>query len=64
MTDLKATHEIHDRRKSRNYGVAAVLLAFVALMFGLSVVKVQNVGATEGFDHVVRPQMVPVEGDQ
>ncbi len=64
MTELKATHEIHERRKSRNVGVALALLAFVALMFGLSVVKVTNVGATQGFDHVVRPEMVPVENSQ
>ena len=64
MTELKATHELHERRKSRNVGVGLALLAFVALMFGLSVVKVTNLGATQGFDHVVRPEMLPAEDSQ
>ncbi len=61
MTELKATHELHERRKSRNVGVGLALLAFVVLMFGLSMVKVMNLGATQGFDHVVRPEMLPAE---
>ena len=56
---LKAEHEIHARRRSRNVGVGVVLVGFVALMFALSVVKITNLGgAVEGFDHVVRPAMV------
>jgi len=55
---IRATHEIHDRRFSRNRGVALALLAFIALMFGLTVVKVQNAGPVEGFDHVVRPELL------
>lgn len=55
---IKATHELHERRASRNFGVGLVLLAFVAIMFGLTMVKVKNVGATQGFDHVVRPELL------
>lgn len=33
-------HEIHKRRFGRNLGVALVLVAFVALLMGLTVVKV------------------------
>jgi len=33
-------HEIHTRRFGRNLGVAAVLLGLVAIVFGLTVVKV------------------------
>lgn len=33
-------HELHKRRFSRNLGVALVLAAFVALLMGLTVVKV------------------------
>lgn len=55
---IRATHEIHDRRFSRNRGVALALLAFIALMFGLTVVKVQNAGPVQGFDHVVRPELL------
>lgn len=55
---IRATHEIHDRRFSRNRGVGLVLVAFIAIVFGLTVVKVQNIGLTEGFDHVVRPELI------
>ena len=55
---IRATHELHERRGSRNRGVGLVLLVFVAIMFGLTVVKVQTIGATQGFDHVVRPEMI------
>lgn len=40
-------HELHKRRLGRNVGLGIVLLAFVALVFGLTVVKVLNMGQTE-----------------
>ncbi len=58
---IKAEHEIHARRKSRNIGVGLVLVGFIAVVFGLTVVKVQQIGAVQGFDHVVRPELVPDE---
>ncbi|CUJ89430.1 hypothetical protein Q8W37_01400 [Shimia thalassica] len=33
-------HELHGRRFGRNLGVALVLLAFIAIVFGLTVAKV------------------------
>lgn len=54
---IRVLHEIHARRKSRNVGLGLVLAGFVAVVFGLTVVKVQTLGATEGFDHVVRPEL-------
>ena len=33
-------HELHRRRFGRNLGVGLVLAAFIALIFGLTVVKV------------------------
>lgn len=35
-------HEIHSRRFGRNLGLGLVLAAFVALVFGLTVVKVSR----------------------
>ena len=58
---IKAEHEIHARRKSRNIGVGLVLVGFIAVVFGLTVVKVQQIGAVQGFDHAVRPEMIPDE---
>ena len=55
---LKAEHEIHKRRFSRNMGVGLALVGFAALMFGLSVVKVKSIGAVQGFDHVLRPELL------
>ncbi|APX89364.1 hypothetical protein BV394_06230 [Brevirhabdus pacifica] len=50
-------HELHQRRFGRNLWVGACLLGFVAIVFGLTVVKVTRDGPIEGFDHTVRPQM-------
>lgn len=39
---FRVTHELHRRRFSRNLGVGLVLAAFIALIFGLTVVKVST----------------------
>lgn len=41
---LKVEHELHGRRKGRNTGLLVVLLLFVAMIFGLTVVKVMTLG--------------------
>ena len=58
---LNAEHEIHRRRRSRNVGLAVVLVAFVALVFGLTVVKVQEGDMMEAFDHQPRVSITPPE---
>ena len=55
---LKAEHEIHRRRSGRNIGIGLLLVGFVAIIFGLTVVKVQHLGAIQAFDHVVRPELI------
>ncbi|SFS22014.1 hypothetical protein [Yoonia litorea] len=62
---LQVEHEMHERRKGRNYGVGIILISFIAIIFGLTVVKVIQLGDAaqfERFDHVARPQLVPEEG--
>lgn len=62
---LQVEHEIHQRRKGRNYGVGLLLAGFIAIIFGLTVVKVLQLGDVaqfEKFDHVARPQIIPEEG--
>ena len=62
---IEVEHEIHTRRKGRNYGVGLLLIGFIAIVFGLTVVKVLQLGDAgqfERFDHVARPQIVPEEG--
>ena len=62
MSDIKATHELHQRRLSRNVGVGLTLVALIAVVFGLTVVKVTRGDPMQGFDHAVRPEMEPVAG--
>ena len=57
--EIKATQDIHKRRFSRNLGVGLTLAAMVAIVFGLTVVKVKRGDPMQGFDHTVRPEMAP-----
>ena len=62
---LQVEHELHERRKGRNYGIGLILGGFIAIIFGLTVVKVIQLGdggKFEKFDHVARPQIIPEEG--
>nr|WP_299648452.1 hypothetical protein [uncultured Jannaschia sp.] len=54
-------HELHGRRRSRNFGLLGVLLAFIVIIFGVTVVKIRTGGFSEGFDHVARPSALPAE---
>lgn len=61
---IKVEHEIHERRRGRNTGVGLLLIGFIGIIFGLTVVKVLELGEAnqfERFDHVARPQIVPQE---
>lgn len=58
---LSREHEIFRRRRSRNVGLGLVLAAFVALVFGLTVVKVQHGDSMEAFDHQTRVSILPRE---
>jgi hypothetical protein len=55
---IKATHDLHQRRLSRNLGVALALLGFAAVVFGLTVAKIQTGASMQAFDHSVRPELV------
>ncbi|MEN8895583.1 MAG: hypothetical protein ABF248_05775 [Yoonia sp.] len=62
---IKVEHEMHQRRKGRNFGVGLLLGAFIGIVFALTVVKVLQLGDArqfENFDHVARPAIVPDEG--
>ena len=41
---LRREHELHTRRKGRNVGVGLLLASFIALIFSLTFVKVQQEG--------------------
>ena len=59
---LGRDHELHQRRFGRNLGLGLVLAGFVAIIFGLTVVKVSNGDMMEGYDHQPRTSLLPVEG--
>lgn len=58
---IRAEHEIHTRRKSRNIGLGLTLVGLVAVVFGLTVVKVTRGDPMQAFDHVARPEMEAVK---
>ena len=61
---IRVEHELHTRRRGRNTGVGLLLVGFIAIVFGLTVVKVlqlDDIRQFETFDHVARPQIIPQE---
>jgi hypothetical protein len=53
MTD----EEIHARRKKNNLMLGLVLVAFVVLVFSITVAKMMGGATLEAYDHVRRPQL-------
>ncbi len=61
---IRVEHELHHRRRGRNYGLGLLLAALIAIVFGLTIVKVIALGSADkfqGYDHVVQPQLAPSE---
>ena len=56
-------HELHHRRAGRNLGLLVALLALVAIVFGLAMVKIRQGGMLEAFDHQPRASMLPRDPD-
>lgn len=56
---LARDHELHRRRFGRNLGVGLVLLAFILLIFGLTIAKISGGGTVQAFDHTYRPALDP-----
>ncbi|WP_209426334.1 hypothetical protein [Pararhodobacter sp. SW119] len=61
---LARDHELHRRRFGRNLGVALTLVAFIALVFGLTIAKVSGGGTVQAFDHTYRPALDPAIGGE
>ncbi len=49
------------RRNRNNLVIGAVLLAFVALVFSITVAKMMGGASMEAFDHTVRPSLEKTE---
>ena len=57
--------DLHRRRIGRNTGVALSLVAFAAVIFGITLAKISGGGMMEGFDHQPRASVLPpVEAGQ
>ena len=54
-------HELHTRRFGRNLGLGLVLGAFVVLVFGLTIAKVQRGDPMQAYDHQPRVDLLPPE---
>uniref|UniRef100_UPI0040472131 hypothetical protein n=1 Tax=Yoonia sp. TaxID=2212373 RepID=UPI0040472131 len=62
---IHVEHEIHQRRKGRNFGILGLLAGMIAIVFVLTIVKAVELGDAsklEAFDRVVRPAIIPQEG--
>ncbi|MCV6595798.1 MAG: hypothetical protein OIF40_01765 [Mangrovicoccus sp.] len=57
----RTTHELHHRRWGRNLGLGVVLIAFVAIVFGLTIAKVTTGADLQAYDHVARPALIEAE---
>jgi hypothetical protein len=55
---FRPDHQLHQRRFSRNLGLALSLVAFVVIVMGLTVVKVSRGDMMQAFDHAVRPELM------
>ena len=55
---MKVESDVHIRRRGCNFGVLAVLLGFIVIIFMITVVKVREGGFSQAFDHVLRPELI------
>jgi hypothetical protein len=56
---ITETHELHQRRFGRNLGVALCLVAFIVVVFGLTIAKIREGASMEAFDHQPRVSVTP-----
>tara|TARA_B100000767_G_scaffold67735_1_gene64226 strand:- start:739 stop:948 length:210 start_codon:yes stop_codon:yes gene_type:complete len=53
-------HPQHKKRQRSNIIIGCLLLSFVVLVFGVTVVKMSNGAMLEAFDHSYRISVTPV----
>lgn len=56
---LRVEHELHRRRASRNLGLLVVLALFAALVFGLTIAKVESGDSMKAWDHHLDNALLP-----
>ena len=55
---IKPKHKIYELKFSSNIGLGLILIGFVVLVFSVTIVKLSTGQSMQGFDHVLRPEMV------
>ena len=55
---IKPRHKIYKAKNSSNIGLGLILTGFVVLVFSVTIVKLSTGQSMQGFDHVLRPEMV------
>lgn len=58
---IQVEHDLHRRRRSRNLGVGLLLALFIGIVFGLTVVKVTELGERQGFGREAAGVVLPGE---
>jgi hypothetical protein len=62
---FRPDHELHRRRLGRNLGVGGVLIAFVLLVFGMTIEKVKTGTPGEAMlGETTAPSMAPASGSE
>ena len=60
---LSRSHPQHKKRFKSNIIIGGLLLGFVALVFGITVVKMSNGAMLEAFDHSYRISVTPAKDE-
>ena len=50
--------QIHKSKTASNIGLGLILIAFVILIFSVTIVKLSRGNTIHGFDHVLRPELI------
>jgi hypothetical protein len=53
----RVEHELHGRRRGRNFWLGGILLTFVLLVFSVTLVKLKSGQSMEAFDHAPRKSL-------
>ncbi len=49
---------VHKSKTASNIGLGLILIAFVILIFSVTIVKLSRGNTIQGFDHVLRPELI------
>ena len=51
-------HEIYKRRGNKNIAIASVMVAFILIIFSVTIVKISGGGSMQAYDHSLRPELI------